>query len=54
MNKAEAIQLIFERQDELLKLPEIKAKLKKIFVSEGEEAAKRFLTLTAIATLYGI
>ena len=54
MNEAEAMALVSKRQKELLNDPEFRTKLKKIIVSEGKEAAQRFLLLNAVATLYGV
>ena len=47
------LQLVLDCQNELLKSPEIQAKMVKIGKSEGIEAAKKWITLLAIATLYG-
>lgn len=53
MTEAEAMALVSKRQKELLNEPEFRTKLKKIVVSEGKEAAQRFLLLNAVATLPG-
>ena len=47
------IQLVIDRQDEMLKSPQIQAKMVKIAKSESIEAAQKWLILLAIATLYG-
>ncbi len=47
------LQLVLDRQNELLKSSEIQAKMVKIGKSEGIEAAKKWITLLAITTLYG-
>ena len=47
------LQLVLDRQNELLKSSEIQAKMVKIGKSEGIEAAEKWITLLAITTLYG-
>ena len=53
MTDREAYKLIGERAAEIVKRPEIQAKMIEIAGSEGKKEAEKYLYMTAIASLAG-